>query len=671
MLTYRNRPGIPQPPGGGLPDGTPVDPDVLLRASRLPDGGVVVAHWTGRADPVALTIDNFYPSAARELVWPAAASTHDAEYPHTAFADSLNPPCYWGAFTGTHPAQLHRWPHERIVWGRLADRRTQDRLNQSGSWSNDYTRAHAEHWVPLTYVPGNEYLRLADLKESWALCAGMITAWWTAAPMDLTGCETVAGIAPTSTGDLPLFMNVDARLRSGDLACFGDDQPRSVAEFAESTVPVGHRRVNAEDEYYITPEMFHYGPGVVALWPEYVARLSVWPLVSGPTLTWAPRGTVLEPGCSTPGMYQPGDQVYVEDLKAAVVAYRRTYPDESYTPPKAPFRRTVSRLGSSQGYITPKMFVPSPDRDAFFAWVDAQYNAPLHPATADLRFGFELETQLSQGLRYKDKLSATLDQARDAVHAQPTQWLRTLLSLGVSAPLDCTVADVLTANLNLVQRQLSTKPARDVIAERLTRDGRTDLEAKADGSVSGFEFVTADGGLPRDEALAVARYILDPSWNHVIDAGCSFHIHVSAPPHASWRNAGTKFQTACLEYLAVHLDEVPAAVRDRWANIAKREQYFKLVSSTADRYAFVAWRGITWEFRCWGNVSTPDDAAKCLDLTERAFRYALARVQGARSLTPRVSFATVAAALNTLTPLPQRGAASLATDAEPTPALGA
>ena len=148
-----------------------------------------------------------------------------------------------------------------------------------------------------------------------------------------------------------------------------------------------------------------------------------------------------------------------------------------------------------------------------------------------------------------------------------------------------------------------------------------------DGSVEGPEIRIPDAnGASIKEVKGVVkrifmRYDLD------IDEGCSFHVHVSANGHMAepFRSERLYTQFLMLKFLSDNADRFPDCVAERVVEkmgYRSKSQYFDFDLNTGEKYMFVAYRGRTWEFRCFGNVSGYWDGAKCIDLAVDAFLWA-------------------------------------------------
>lgn len=272
-----------------------------------------------------------------------------------------------------------------------------------------------------------------------------------------------------------------------------------------------------------------------------------------------------------------------------------------------------------------------------------------------LRFGFELETQSSDDMTYhncrrnvldRDGFTRAVDAEVARVLADPYLWMEghadaaerrrladEAIRLGIDVRL--TQADPAAEAGAVAIRQsvrtraeLQLRPQYEVTRTPEDCFPIPDLEVGSDGTVDGFEFRT-EGGLTHERVLDVAEQLLD---NHVhrVDVRCSFHVHVSCvanplPNGAEYYHEyDTEFQRRLYAYLLDHLAEVPVGVLQRWADAGWLNQYFPFRTSE-DKYAFVSCHDQypTWEFRCFGNLSTVEDARRCIDLAAGAFHYAL------------------------------------------------
>jgi hypothetical protein len=69
--------------------------------------------------------------------------------------------------------------------------------------------------------------------------------------------------------------------------------------------------------------------------------------------------------------------------------------------------------------------------------------------------------------------------------------------------------------------------------------------------------------------------------------------------------------------------------------------------SHENRYSFIAFRHEfkTWEFRCWGNIETVEDAKACVDLSLDAYNYAFDLVHKQKRAAPLKEIDTFSACL--------------------------
>lgn len=144
------------------------------------------------------------------------------------------------------------------------------------------------------------------------------------------------------------------------------------------------------------------------------------------------------------------------------------------------------------------------------------------------------------------------------------------------------------------------------------------MELGTDGSVRGGEIRTLGACTPR-QFMAAARELF--ASNHVweVDEGCSFHIHLSVPEVK--HSFGYQTQYRLLEGLALNASSVPKRVISRWKNQGTYNYY--RVHLSREKYSFVHFHDQgTWEFRCWGNISSYRDALRCLLLSIEALIHA-------------------------------------------------
>lgn len=176
-----------------------------------------------------------------------------------------------------------------------------------------------------------------------------------------------------------------------------------------------------------------------------------------------------------------------------------------------------------------------------------------------------------------------------------------------------------------------------------------DYTIENDATVSGIEFKPS-GPLAPDESLAsYARlrkiFAETPSMEPwTVSNRCSFHIHVSVADMK--HNYGPNMQAFMYLYLLQNIHRVPSRVLERWVHAGNNgddgDRYFKMnlggstIPSRENRYSFVAFRHEfkTWEFRCWGNIETVEDAKACVDLSLDAYNYAFDLVHKQKRAAP-------------------------------------
>lgn len=141
--------------------------------------------------------------------------------------------------------------------------------------------------------------------------------------------------------------------------------------------------------------------------------------------------------------------------------------------------------------------------------------------------------------------------------------------------------------------------------------------AKRDGSVDGPEFIVDGPGTSASNFSSLLKKLLK-AFDVVVDVGCSFHIHLSVP--GIDHKYGKMLQCRMMEYLLCNVHRVPEGVQKRWK---ADTGYFK-PQIDHDKYSFVHYHQDcrTWEFRCFGNVSTARDGLVCLKLAVEALQFA-------------------------------------------------
>jgi len=161
----------------------------------------------------------------------------------------------------------------------------------------------------------------------------------------------------------------------------------------------------------------------------------------------------------------------------------------------------------------------------------------------------------------------------------------------------------------------------EFVSETLDIKGRG-MDWVTDGSVDGVEIRTQ--GAPTAAAFlrsAKHAFKLVQQGTITVDGHCSFHIHLSFPgvKHAY----SSRFQRLLIEGLLKQAHTLPDSVLKRWSNSNWREQYFQL-NLSHEKYTFINFHDHfdTWEFRCFGNISTFHEAVACLKAAVLAFKFA-------------------------------------------------
>ena len=164
-----------------------------------------------------------------------------------------------------------------------------------------------------------------------------------------------------------------------------------------------------------------------------------------------------------------------------------------------------------------------------------------------------------------------------------------------------------------------------------------DLSWKPDGSVDGPEITTmGPQTLNQASAHALSLFTALSQTTFSVDTGCSFHIHASIvdskPKHS-------KLFQAFLMREILNDPRVPASVRTRWKTDSLN-RYFNF-DLDDQKYRFVAYRGNTWEFRCFGNIDNSADAILCLNIVTEAYHKAIT-TSAELSLPIGISFQRIA-----------------------------
>lgn len=300
-----------------------------------------------------------------------------------------------------------------------------------------------------------------------------------------------------------------------------------------------------------------------------------------------------------------------------------------------PYPISPAGLRRGAALMPPAAFEPSPQWDRYFGLGAFGLTADARTYLADprrLTWGFELETQASAGRRLGDSVPA---EATPEAYAE-----RAALDLHDRTARDRWDALVRPLRVAIMQGTADlTAMARDFraqLADHARRNGIPQLDARAwlqgqlpgldvgtDGTVRGFEIRTVGGVSPDDFGAAAAQVF---SVAHIVDTGCSFHIHCGLG--GARTGYSEAFHSNLMNYLACHVDQMPASVRTRLADAEKRDSYFRPVLGQ-DKYCAVRFHPSgTWEFRLFGNVDTLADALQCRALAERAMTHALAVAVG-------------------------------------------
>lgn len=131
----------------------------------------------------------------------------------------------------------------------------------------------------------------------------------------------------------------------------------------------------------------------------------------------------------------------------------------------------------------------------------------------------------------------------------------------------------------------------------------------SDGSVSGFEFTTKDPIRYSD----VPEY-LDILFkeDHVVDKGCSFHIHLSLDGVPS--RYSDNLQSRFYHTIMANISRFPMGVLQRLRS--DKCKHYAPMRVAHEKYTAANCHSQyrTWEFRLFGNVGNLEDAQTCIDL---------------------------------------------------------
>ena len=163
-----------------------------------------------------------------------------------------------------------------------------------------------------------------------------------------------------------------------------------------------------------------------------------------------------------------------------------------------------------------------------------------------------------------------------------------------------------------------------------------------DSTVSGIEFKPAQPLAP-DESLERYKSLTEAFDSLEVSKRCSFHVHVSVD--GLTHTYGINMQAWMYLYILQNISKVPKGVLERWSasgEMLEGDRYYKQkLGGSADRnyeerYSFVAFRHEfkTWEFRCWGNIKSVEDAKTCIDLSVEAYNYAFDLVHKQKKMAP-------------------------------------
>lgn len=351
------------------------------------------------------------------------------------------------------------------------------------------------------------------------------------------------------------------------------------------------------------------------------------------------------------------------DSKSKIIDIRTYYTDGLYTISseaenhKYHKRHLIHKLESMEDPIyldlRKRLDMSREERMEAFALTD------LKSALPHIRIGFELETMKSSEGPTEDGKTPNMLTYTDAEHRIPEiaalaakEQLPTILkNWRTLSPLITQMNSFITAipeakrdalveqiGLNDVEKvceffglKLDTvmRAIQGNLQSRMQNDGlklffanmaKMGITIKRDGSVTGFEFTTQGPKTVKEFSQAIQEVL---KHKHQVNEGCSFHIHASIDNMK--HKYGARLCQGIYEFLLVKAwDRIPPAVKRRW-NSAKTDEFARpLVDPVWDsttKYRFVAFRGNTWEFRCWGNIATYEETMLCAQLTIEALQH--------------------------------------------------
>lgn len=251
-------------------------------------------------------------------------------------------------------------------------------------------------------------------------------------------------------------------------------------------------------------------------------------------------------------------------------------------------------------------------------------NANVFQRRAMVLCGFELETQSTDGMKANDEGELDEDSYYEAISEARDELLNELPSwLDIHGRNNDSMRERIEEIAyehasESVDSSEYTRDSLSTIRDQVRWGSLSFVEVVKDGSVEGFEFRTVGGlkYLPFAKSLTA----LFKKFDHEIDDGCSFHVHLSIP--GIKHQFGTQFQIALNEYIIEHQIRLPESVRERFKGAPNNQYISGLVGSKA-KYSFThAHHSGTWEFRCFGNVQSASEGMACLNLAIEAMAYA-------------------------------------------------
>ena len=240
-----------------------------------------------------------------------------------------------------------------------------------------------------------------------------------------------------------------------------------------------------------------------------------------------------------------------------------------------------------------------------------------------LTFGFELETQQTEGLTYDNRKEGFKKNANNI--KDKSQFIKQLADKGSSSPLAQVVAhlvengntDAVEAIANTPLSSLLDLIPNSSITPKMCLPHLEGMDVGQDGSVKGFEIRTI-GGL--DSATFKKRVADVMALKHEVNERCSFHIHVGSEVLELKKDPNTI--GTMISYILGHND-IPTSVRNRWKD--NNANYFcrpNIDGKEKESFIRVHPQG-TLEFRCFGNINNVADAETCHRIAVEAIKYAM------------------------------------------------